>query len=71
MLLEQWLAGAPRFGLVYPGLGWCIFRSREWLPESLIFHDSYLGIDQISFTLNFSKAASPIIAQYYQVCASR
>lgn len=52
---------------MYPGLGWCIFRSREWLPESLIFHDSYLGIDQISFTLNFSKSAAPIIAQYYQV----
>ena len=52
---------------MYPGLGWCIFRSKEWLPESLIFHDSYLGIDQISFTLNFSKSASPIIAQYYQV----
>ena len=35
--------------------GWIIFRSREYLPENLVFHDSYLGIDQISFTLNFSK----------------
>ena len=38
--------------------GWIIFRSREYLPENLVFHDSYLGIDQISFTLNFSKRCS-------------
>lgn len=59
-------ASGHKFGLVYPGLGWCIFRSQKYLPESLIFHDSYLGIDQISFTLNFSKSAAPIVAQYYQ-----
>ena len=35
--------------------GWIIFRSKEYLPDNLVFHDSYLGIDQISFTLNFSK----------------
>jgi glutamate/tyrosine decarboxylase-like PLP-dependent enzyme len=29
--------------------------------------DNYLGTDQISFTLNFSKGASQIVAQYYQV----
>ena len=56
----------PRFGLVYPGLGWCMFRNKECLPDSLVFHDNYLGIDQISFTLNFSKSAAPIVAQYYQ-----
>lgn len=51
---------------MYPGLGWCIFRNKECLPDSLVFHDNYLGIDQISFTLNFSKSAAPIVAQYYQ-----
>jgi hypothetical protein len=27
--------------------------------------------DQINFTLNFSKGASQIVAQYYQVCGAR
>ncbi len=60
-------ASGHKFGLVYPGVGWCIFRSKKLLPESLVFHDNYLGTDQISFTLNFSKGASQIIGQYYQV----
>ena len=38
--------------------GWIVFRSKEFLPDNLVFHDSYLGIDQISFTLNFSKRCS-------------
>lgn len=59
-------ASGHKFGLVYPGLGWCIFRNKDMLPDSLVFHDNYLGIDQISFTLNFSKSAAPIVAQYYQ-----
>ena len=42
-------------GQVCAGVGWAMFRSRKFLPESLVFHDSYLGNDQISFTLNFSK----------------
>ena len=53
-------ASGHKFGLVYPGVGWCIFRSKAFLPESLVFHDNYLGTDQISFTLNFSKGASQI-----------
>jgi glutamate/tyrosine decarboxylase-like PLP-dependent enzyme len=32
-----------RYGLVYPGIGWVLFRSKEYLPESLVFHDNYLG----------------------------
>jgi glutamate decarboxylase len=59
-------ASGHKFGLVYPGLGWCIFKNKDCLPDSLVFHDNYLGIDQISFTLNFSKSAAPIVAQYYQ-----
>ena len=56
-------ASGHKFGLVYPGVGWCIFRSKAFLPESLVFHDNYLGTDQISFTLNFSKGASQMRAQ--------
>ena len=56
-----------RYGLVYPGLGWVIWRSKEYLPENIVFHVNYLGSDQASVTLNFSRGAGMIIAQYYQV----
>nr|AAV65329.1 putative glutamate decarboxylase [Hordeum vulgare] len=56
-----------KYGLVYPGVGWVIWRSKDDLPEELIFHINYLGADQPTFTLNFSKGASQIIAQYYQL----
>ena len=52
---------------MYPGLGWVIWRSKEYLPESIVFHVNYLGSDQASVTLNFSRGAGMIIAQYYQV----
>nr|CAB3484656.1 unnamed protein product [Digitaria exilis] len=44
-----------KYGLVYAGVGWVIWRSKEDLPEDLIFHINYLGADQPTFTLNFSK----------------
>lgn len=44
-----------KYGLVYAGIGWIIWRSKEDLPEELIFHINYLGADQPTFTLNFSK----------------
>jgi len=44
-----------------------IWRSPEFLPEELVFNINYLGADQASFTLNFSKGASQIIGQYYQM----
>ncbi|KQJ98585.1 glutamate decarboxylase [Brachypodium distachyon] len=56
-----------KYGLVYPGVGWVIWRSKDDLPDELIFHINYLGTDQPTFTLNFSKGASQIIAQYYQL----
>ncbi|KAJ3679583.1 hypothetical protein LUZ60_017594 [Juncus effusus] len=55
-----------KYGLVYAGVGWVVWRSKEDLPEELIFHINYLGADQPTFTLNFSKGASQIVAQYYQ-----
>lgn len=59
-------ASGHKFGLVYPGLGWVMWRSRAYLPESLVFHDNYLGSDQISITLNFSKSAMNVVGQLYQ-----
>ncbi|XP_065858183.1 glutamate decarboxylase 1-like [Euphorbia lathyris] len=56
-----------KYGLVYAGIGWIIWRNKEDLPEELIFHINYLGADQPTFTLNFSKGSSQVIAQYYQL----
>jgi glutamate decarboxylase len=52
---------------VYPGVGWVVWRSPEFLPKELVFNINYLGADQSSFTLNFSKGASQVIGQYYQL----
>ena len=54
-----------KYGLVYPGVGWVVFRDKEDLPEDLIFHVSYLGGDMIDFSINFSRPGSQVIAQYY------
>ncbi|KAK6845506.1 Glutamate decarboxylase [Apiospora arundinis] len=56
-----------KYGLVYPGVGWVVWRSAEYLPKELVFNINYLGADQSSFTLNFSKGASQVIGQYYQL----
>ena len=87
-----------KYGLVYPGVGWVVWRDPEFLPKGqygyvlwslvslfehsmmrlflplcltvlaeLIFNINYLGADQASFTLNFSRGASQIIGQYYQM----
>ncbi|TYH03254.1 hypothetical protein ES288_A09G205600v1 [Gossypium darwinii] len=55
-----------KYGLVYAGVGWVVWRNKEDLPDDLVFHINYLGSDQPTFTLNFSKGSSQIIAQYYQ-----
>ena len=54
-----------KFGLVYPGIGWLVFRERDDLPEDLVFYDNYLGKRDATFTLNFSTGASMVLAQYY------
>jgi len=54
-----------KFGLAYVGVGWVIWRSKEYLPKDLIFELHYLGSVEYSFSLNFSRPAAPIIAQYF------
>jgi glutamate decarboxylase len=56
-----------KYGLVYPGVGWVVWRSPEYLPQDLVFNINYLGANQSSFTLNFSKSASQVVGQYYQL----
>jgi glutamate decarboxylase len=54
-----------KYGLVYPGLGWLVFRERSDLPEDLVFYENYLGKRDATFTLNFSTGSSMVLAQYY------
>ncbi len=54
-----------KFGLAYVGVGWIIWRSAKYLPKDLIFELHYLGSVEYSFSLNFSRPAHPIIAQYF------
>jgi glutamate decarboxylase len=54
-----------KYGLVYPGLGWAVWRKPEYLPEDLVMHVSYLGGDMPTFALNFSRAGSGVLLQYY------
>eukprot|EP01111_Echinosteliopsis_oligospora_P001295 TRINITY_DN1195_c0_g1_i1.p1 TRINITY_DN1195_c0_g1~~TRINITY_DN1195_c0_g1_i1.p1 ORF type:complete len:548 (-),score=152.47 TRINITY_DN1195_c0_g1_i1:46-1689(-) len=54
-----------KYGLVFPGVGWCIWRSKEYLPTELVFNINYLGGNFPSFTLNFSRNACMVVGQYY------
>jgi glutamate decarboxylase len=54
-----------KFGLVYPGVGWLVFREESDLAEDLVFYENYLGKRDATFTLNFSTGASMVLAQYY------
>ncbi len=54
-----------KYGLVYPGVGWIIWRDEAALPQELIFHVNYLGDTMPTFALNFSRPGGQIVAQYY------
>jgi glutamate decarboxylase len=58
-------ASGHKFGLVYPGIGWLIFRSPDSLPEDLVFYEDYLGKRDATFTLNFSTGSAMVLAQYF------
>ncbi len=56
-----------KYGLVYPGIGWLIFKDKTELPEDLIFYVNYLGGEEATYTLNFSRGSSMMIVQYYNL----
>jgi glutamate decarboxylase len=58
-------ASGHKYGLVYPGVGWVLWRDKQHLPEDLVFHVKYLGGDMIDFSINFSRPGNQVIAQYY------
>ncbi|MFA5808981.1 MAG: pyridoxal-dependent decarboxylase [Thermoleophilia bacterium] len=58
-------ASGHKYSLVYPGVGWIIWRTQEALPEELVFKVNYLGGEMPTFSLNFSRPGSQVVAQYY------
>src|SRR5882757_10161937 len=54
-----------KYGLVYPGVGWVVWRDAAALPEELVFRVNYLGGDMPTFALNFSRPGAQVVAQYY------
>jgi glutamate decarboxylase len=58
-------ASGHKYGLVYPGVGWVVWRDAEALPEDLVFKVNYLGGEMPTFALNFSRSGSNVAAQYY------
>lgn len=56
-----------KFGLVYAGVGWIIWRDESYLPKHLVFELHYLGGTEESYTINFSRPGAQIIAQYFML----
>ncbi len=56
---------AHKYGLVYPGLGWVVWKNAGFLPEDLVFNVSYLGGSMPTFALNFSRPGAQVLLQYY------
>ena len=54
-----------KYGLVYPGVGWVMWRTPDALPEDLVFRVNYLGGEMPTFALNFSRPGAQVAAQYY------
>jgi glutamate decarboxylase len=60
-------ASGHKYGLVYPGVGWAVWRDKAALPEDLIFEVDYLGGRMPTFALNFSRGGAQVVAQYYSL----
>jgi glutamate decarboxylase len=54
-----------KYGRVYPGVGWILWRDSAALPEELVFRVNYLGGEMPTFALNFSRPGAQVAAQYY------
>ena len=62
-------ASGHKYGMVYPGVGWAVWRDRAALPQELVFDVNYLGGNMPTFSLNFSRPGSEVIAQYFMFLA--
>jgi len=55
-----------KFGMVYPGLGWIIWKDKKYLPDDMVFNVNYLGSEVGTIAINFSRPGNQVLAQYYQ-----
>ncbi len=62
-------ASGHKYGLVYPGVGWAVWRDEKALPRDLVFNVNYLGGNMPTFALNFSRPGSEVVAQYHMLTA--
>ena len=58
-----------KYGMVYPGLGWTIWRKNDYehLPKEMRFSVPYLGGSVDSIAINFSHSGAHIVGQYYNL----
>ncbi|MCK4935035.1 MAG: glutamate decarboxylase [Simkaniaceae bacterium] len=54
-----------KYGLVYPGIGWILWRDEKDFPKDLEFKVNYLGGWMPTYTLNFSRSSIGVLGQYY------
>ena len=59
-------ASGHKYGLVYPGLGWIVWKDKSYLPDEMSFSVNYLGAEITQVGLNFSRPAAQVLGQYYQ-----
>lgn len=58
-------ASGHKYGLVYPGVGWVVWRHVDAVPEEMIFRVAYLGGEMPTLALNFSRPGAQVLLQYY------
>ena len=58
-------ASGHKYGLVYPNVGWVVWREKDALPDELVFDVDYLGGTMPTFALNFSRSSAFVVAQYF------
>ncbi|MBA2274392.1 MAG: glutamate decarboxylase [Actinobacteria bacterium] len=60
-------ASGHKYGLVYPGVGWVVWRNQDALPDDLVFDVNYLGGNMPTFALNFSRPGAQVVVQYFNL----
>lgn len=50
-----------KYGLVYCGYAFIVWRSRDWVPKDIIFTVDYLGKEESNLTVNFSRPAAQVV----------
>lgn len=58
-------ASGHKYGLVFPGVGWVVWRHESAVPDDMIFRVAYLGGEMPTLTLNFSRPGAQVLLQYY------